>query len=340
MPLTKQTIYAGVDVGGTNIKLGLVDDKASTLAYESIPTLQEEGPAAAAARCAATIERLCIDAGLERSDLAAVGLATPGPMNTEAGVLHAPGNLPAWRDAPVRDMFAEATGRRVTLANDANAAAFGEFWAGAGGRYKSLVLITLGTGVGGGVVLNGPDGPWVLEGAHSAGGEIGHVVIDPSPDAPLNSLGVRGTLEGYCGSYGVRTQLDAILADAAVHSSLRDRLESGEPFTPKMISEEADAGDEVALRIVRQTAYYLAIGVVVNVHLIDPEAVVIGGALTFGGAGSSLGEHFLDEVRRHARERMFENLRDRVTIEFATLGGDAGYLGSAGLARIAAATAL
>ena len=325
--------YAGIDVGGTSIKIGLVDNQAETIAYDSIPTQQEEGPANAAKRCIEVIRKLSQSNGLSNSDLTAAGLATPGPMDIAAGVLQCPGNLPAWHNTPIRDLFADATGLPITFANDANAAAYGEFWAGAGDRFRSLVMFTLGTGVGGGIVLTGDAGPEVIVGEHSVGAELGHIVINSEPDAPLNSLGIRGTLEGYCGSYGVKHQVKAILADKFVKTSLRTRLEAGEEFSPLMVSEEAETGDGVALRVVMDTARYLANGIVSTIHTIDPEAVVIGGSLTFGGAGHPLGEQFLNAVRKHVTAQLIPSIRGKIAIEFAKLGGKAGYIGAAGMAR-------
>lgn len=320
---------AGVDVGGTNMKIGLVDNEGRAVAFVSIPTEQEKGAEDAAGRAAEALERLCSQAGVRRDDVLRVGVATPGPMDVPAGRLHSPGNLPGWRLAPVRDLFAAATGRPVTFANDANAAAWGEFWRGAGAEYHSMVLITLGTGVGGGIVV----GDQLVNGAHSAGGEIGHIIIDARDDAPLNSLEIRGTLEGYCGSYGVVGRAEAALADHFVESSLRHSVTGGEELTPLLIANAAEAGDELAQGVVRDTAKYLAIGVVSCAHMIDPECVAIGGGMTFGGAGHPLGDWFLDEVRNQARARLLNNLRDALVIDFAKLGGDAGFIGAAGLAR-------
>ncbi len=322
-------LFAGVDVGGTSIKIGLVDDTGASLAFDSIPTNQADGAPAAMKRATATLHELAQQAGYEVAQIERVGLATPGPLDLKAGRLLDPGNLRAWHDTPVRQLLEEATGLSVTFANDANAAAYGEFWSGAGERFDSLVMITLGTGVGGGVILDDQ----LVEGAHGVGGEIGHLIINSDDDAPLNSLGIRGTLEGYCGSYGVVGRAEAALADHFLDSSLRDSVADGEHLTPLLIANAAEAGDELATQVVMDTARYLAIGIVTCVHLLDPEAVVLGGAMNFGGAGHPLGERFLSEVRTQAHSRMIKSLIPQVVIEFAKLGGQAGYLGAAGLAR-------
>lgn len=322
----KSPFYVGIDVGGTGVKIGIVDDQGRPVAYRKIPTNQQAGAEDGARRIGQAVWQL-IDEALQSGDITHAGLVTPGPMDLERGVLLKPGNLPAWSNTPIRDLVAEATRLQVTYANDANAAAFGEYWVGAGAGVKNMVLVTLGTGVGGGVITGGK----LLVGAHGVGGECGHLVIDPREDAPNNSLGVRGTLEGYCGSYGVvarmREALEANLAESELRNLTSDDL------TPLAIANAAEADDPLAMQVVLDTAKYLAIGLTNLIHTVDPELVVIGGAMTFGGAGHVLGERFLAEVRSETRARIFENLRSAVPIEFAKLGGDAGFIGAAGLAR-------
>jgi glucokinase len=187
----------------------------------------------------------------------------------------------------------------------------------------------MGTGIGGGIVVDN----MLIEGVHSCGGELGHIVIDCRPDAPENSLGLRGTVEGYCGAYAVIRRTKEALATGAA-SSLRRRVDAGEELTPLMLTEEAERGDKVASDLIMETARYMAAGVVSAVHTIDPESVVIGGAMTFGGSGHPLGEQFMATLREEARKRMISTCRE-VHIDFAVLGSDAGYVGAAGLARSA-----
>ena len=329
MTASPKPLYAGIDIGGTNIKIGLVDDGAQTLGFESIPTRQDEGPLAAAKRVAETLDTLAKAVGMSLKDIAAAGLVSPGPMDIPNGMLLCPGNLRAWHNTPLREMYEKELGLPVTYQNDANAAAYGEYWGGAGQRFDSLIMFTLGTGVGGGIIL----GDDVITGEHSCGAELGHVIIDWSDDAPLNSLGSRGTLEGFCGSYGVVHRANRIMADPFVETSLRDSIEGGEALTPLLVANAAESGDQVALQIVLDTARYLAIGIVTSIHTIDPQAVVIGGSMTFGGAGHPLGERFLKEIRERVEARLIPSLYGLITIEFAELGGKAGYIGAAGLAR-------
>ncbi len=333
MPDSNQPFFAAVDVGGTAIKLGLVDAEANSHAYDSIPTDQDDGAENAAKRSAEAIHKMVAEAGLDLANLKGVGLATPGPMDIPGGMLHCPGNLPAWHNEPIRKHYEDAFKLPVAFDNDANAAAYGEYWAGAGKELNSMVLFTLGTGVGAGIILRDKDGnPQIIHGEHSCGGELGHIIIDASDDAPLNSLGVRGTLEGFCGSYGVVARANAKLADEFVETSLRDSVEGGEKLTPLLVANAAEAGDEVAMQIVLETAKYLSLGVVSAIHSIDPEGIVIAGNMTFGGAGHPLGEKFLAELQEQTNARLFPNLRGKISINFAKLGGKAGYMGAAGIA--------
>jgi glucokinase len=322
-------LFAGFDVGGTNIKIGVVDDQGRSLAYTSVITDEEHGPGDAAKRMADGLSKLISKHGIDKCEIVRAGLATPGPMDIPAGMLLHPGNLPHWHDAPIRDLVSNACGLPVTFANDANAAAYGEFWRGAGRNFHSMVLFTLGTGIGGGIVV----GDLLIEGAHSCGGELGHLIIDCSDDAPLDTLGNRGSLESFCGSYAVLSRT-LLALNSGRKSSLRNRIGAGEELTPRMIAAEAESGDELSWDIIRETARYMAIGIVTSVHAIDPESVVLGGGMNFGGAGHPLGEKFLGVIRTEAKKRMIAALADKVSIDFAQLESDAGYIGAAGLARL------
>ena len=147
----RSPLFLGIDMGGTNIKIGLVDDEGRTLGYRSIPTQPDDGPAAAVDRCGAASAEIFAESGAEQAELKYVGLATPGPIDIEAGTITGAGQLPTWWNFPLVERLAATCQAPVRFANDANAAAFGEYWKGAGEKFKSMVLYTLGTGVGGGL---------------------------------------------------------------------------------------------------------------------------------------------------------------------------------------------
>ena len=196
----QKPFFIGLDVGGTNIKIGITDDAGQTLAYHSIPTEQDRGAEDACVRMAAVVKKLLAENSISIKDVAHAGIATPGPMNIAKGMILRPGNLPGWWDFPIRGRVSHHLGLPVAFANDANAAAYGEFWSGAGKQYHSLVLLTLGTGVGGGIII----GDTLVEGEHSCGSECGHILVNPAgADAPIDSLGNRGSLESYCNATAV-----------------------------------------------------------------------------------------------------------------------------------------
>jgi glucokinase len=321
--------FVGIDVGGTNIKMGLIDFVGHTLAYHSMKTEEGKGAEDACRRIGAAFPELVKEAGVAKGDVVRAGLATPGPMDIPTGMILRPGNLPGWWDFPVRDRVSHHLGVPVTFANDANAAAYGEYWRGAGTNVHSMVLLTLGTGIGGGIIV----GDTLIEGAHSCGSECGHILVNPADDAPMDSLGKRGSLEAHANASAVVARTVAAL-NAGQRSSLAMARESGQKLTPRMIAEHAADGDELARHVIMETAYWLAIGIVSLVHTIDPDAVVLGGAMTFGGQDSPLGREFIQRIRDEVQPRLLEPLRDKVAIEFASLGGDAGYIGAAGLARL------
>lgn len=330
--------FWGIDVGGTNIKLGLVDDNGQTLAYARVSTEENRGPQAAVDRMVAKLKDLQSELNADvAAKIVRIGLGTPGSMDLSAGMLVEPPNLPNWWHFPIRDAVAQATGLPVSFINDANAAAYGEFWLGAGRSHPSMILLTLGTGVGGGIIIDGH----LVNGVNSFGSECGHILVDSAEDARLCVWGGgRGQLEAYASASGVvertRDRLRAGGPEAAA-SRLGGLLGGSDTeLTARKVYEEAEQGDALALEIIDETAWWLGIGITTFVHTLDPGLVVLGGAMDFGGPDSPVGIRFLKGIREEFHRRTFENVYVGTTIDFATLGGDAGYLGAAGYARQAA----
>jgi glucokinase len=320
--------YVGVDVGGTNIKIGVVDDDGQPLSWTSIATEAERGPQDAVGRITRAMEKAIGAAGIKLELIARVGLGTPGTIDVQRGVLISAGNLPKWGDFAIRDALAAECGLPVTYANDARSAAYGEYWTGSGRVLHSMVLFTLGTGVGGGIVI----GDLLVEGENSAGSELGHLIIDYRDDARMCSCGQRGHVEAYASAHSVVKRTQELL-ESQRPSSLRARIAGGEELTALMIDEEAERGDALSLEIVLETARYLGIGIVSAMHAVDPNGVVIGGAMTFGEHETNTGRKFLERVKQEVKARALPTLAERTTIDFARLGGDAGFIGAAGLAR-------
>lgn len=323
--------FIGIDVGGTSIKLGLVDDQGNTLGWTSIPTEVEQGPDAAVQRMAKAVGEVIDQAGIQATHLKAIGLATPGTMDIPRGMFLQPVNLPGWDNFPVRDRVADATGKPVAFVNDANAAAYGEFWIGGGAEYHSMILLTLGTGVGGGIII----GDLNVEGEHSHGSEVGHIIIDCNEDARVCSCNQTGHLEAYASATAVVKRAREAL-DAGRESSVRARLEKGDELTAKLLHEEAEAGDDFALEVILETARYLGIGITTLMHTVDPNAVILGGAMTFGENDNPIGQKFLARVQEEVRRRAFPAPAENTVIDYAQIGAFAGYIGAAGIARLMA----
>ncbi len=326
---SSRPLYAGVDLGGTNIKAALVDDKGRVLAFHTEQTHADRGPEDAARRMGQAVSILARSVGIATTDIAAVGVGSPGPLDLSAGTIVRAGNLVGWDNFPLRDRVAAQCGLPVTFANDANAAAYGEFWVGSARDFNSLVLLTLGTGVGGGIII----GDTNVEGAHSHGSECGHMIVDPSDSARMCPCGQPGHLEAYASAKSLIARAGEAIAGGGT-GSLAQAVAAGDPLTPILIGREAAAGDRLATELVMETARWLGIGIVTLLHTIDPAAVMIGGAMTFGGETAPVGNAFIARIREEVGRRAFPTLAAKTVIGYASLGGDAGAIGAAGLARL------
>lgn len=299
------------------------------MAYEAIPTREAEGAPAAMQRIAQTVTETENRLGVS-NQTRAIGLGAPGPMDLPKGLLVAPPQLPSWWGFRIVDSLTKLLGRPIYFLNDANAAAFGEFWIGTGRNSDSMILLTLGTGVGGGIIVDGE----LVNGINSFGSECGHILVDPSATARLCAWGGgRGQLEAYASASGVVCRTRDRLTDGA-QSSLSGLLGGTDSeLTARKVYEAAQQGDALALEIVDETARWLGIGVTSLVHALDPGVVTLGGAMNFGGSGCPIGDRFLSGIINEFKRRTFENVFAGTSIAFATLGADAGYLGLAGYAK-------
>jgi len=315
--------YVGLDVGGTTMKAAVVDDTGHPATAVSIPTEPHLGQERGLETMCETIRRAVAAANLTMGDIAAIGVATPGTMDIAAGLILDPPNLKPWRDVPVRDHIEKVFGLPTAFQNDANAAAFGEYWVGAGRAVPSMVLFTLGTGVGGGIIID----DHVLEGRHSHGGELGHTRI-AWKGGRLCGCGQLGCLEAYASATSVVQRTEEALASAKTPSILSEaRTTPNTPLTARMIFDAAKAGDALAQEIVRDTAYFLAVGATNVMHTIDPDMVV------FGGGMIAAGDEFLQQIRDFVKEIAFPVPAERTEIRYAQLGSDAGFIGAAACGR-------
>ncbi len=317
--------FLGLDLGGTYIKAGVVDEDANILSKVSVDTEREGGVDVVISRMCRAGELAIEEAGLVKKDIDAIGIGSPGTLNHKKGIVIAPPNLPDWRDVPLRDRISEYFSIPTTLENDANAAAWGEFWAGAGKEVNSLVMLTLGTGIGGGIIIDGK----IHRGAHDVAAEIGHMIINY--EGRPCACGQVGCVEAYASAMNMaKIAEERLKAGEGKDSALRGLLENGELIDSKIIQEYMVRGDEFAEEIWDQTCKYLAVISVSLANLIDPEMIVYAGGMA--KAGSVL----IDRIRYHFNKIRSEAFREaRTKLVLAQLGADAGVVGAAGAAKLA-----
>lgn len=310
-------IAVGIDLGGTNLKVGLVTCDGRMIASRTATTPQ--GPDAALDLIGSEVCELLRTAGVQRTAIIGVGIGTPGPLSPSRGVIFNCANLPGWIDVPIRDRLAALLGWPVVLDNDGNMAGFGEYWVGAGGRSGDMVALTLGTGVGCGIVIDGR----ILHGHHENAAETGHMIVErngrPCP------CGQRGCLEQYSSASAlVRRAVEDLAAGASSH--LRTRVADIARITARDVAEAARVGDALATRLWRDACEYLAIACVNLQHLINPATIVLGGGL------AEAGDLLLTPVREAFSRHRWTLTDDFPRITRATLGYDAGTIGAAGWA--------
>jgi glucokinase len=314
-------LYLGLDLGGTNIKAGVVDGRGEIVGQVEIPSGSTPDGIITnlvrAAHSAVSVAAITID------KIEAIGIVAPGQLNLKTGVVLRSANLPDWVDVPLRQRLQDALGRPTVLENDANAAAYGEYWAGAGrgSNIKELVLFTLGTGVGGGVITGGR----VIQGHQSFAAELGHMII--VPDGELCGCGQRGCLEVYASASRTGHRATKLLQTTDRTSTLRKKLADNGEVTSADVANHAAAGDALALEVWNLTCKYLAIAIINAVHFMDPEMIVLAGGMV------KAGPFLLDNVKEHVRQMYWRLVPLDCVIALSALGNDAGMIGAAGVAR-------
>ena len=309
----KGEAYLGIDIGGTNVKMALVSPAGTVLTRGLIETAVERGPEDVFKRIALAVPSLLT--GGRR--LVAAGVGCAGLIDAGKGVLLTSPNFPDWREVPIRRIAGRVFGVQTVVDNDANAAAYGEYRAGAGRGYKNVICITLGTGVGGGIISDGR----VLRGGHNYAGEIGHVGINM--DGPLCKCGNRGCLEAYIGKRALVRSARAKLKTSG--GRILGRLSSRQlrSLTPRMIQEAAWQGDRTARAVFDEAADYLGSGIAALVNLLNPDVVAIGGGVS--------GAFELLEVRlkKVVQTRAYDEAAAVVKICRTELGNDSSTVGAA-----------
>ncbi len=313
--------FVGIDLGGTNIKTGIMDSDAKVIAKASRPTDAERGPDAVLRSMADAALDLIKDAGFSKDDIKAIGVGSPGPINFEKGTIVNAPNLKGWSNTPVCKTIEELTGIKTYLENDANAAALGEFWAGAGQSkvVKNLVMLTLGTGIGSGIIIDGK----MLRGAHGMGGEGGHIIVEAG--GRLCGCEQRGCIEAYASASSCGRIAEEKLGEYP-GSSLVGVFERNGAITSKDVFDAAKAGDIFGLRMAQDTADYLAAACLTFARLFDPQMIVFAGGMIFAG------DFLFDMIRESVEKGNWKVAPVQMEIVAAELGNDAGFIGAAATA--------
>jgi glucokinase len=304
-----------IDIGGTKLAAGIVDPEGRILARGEVPTQAAEGLEPVLGRIVGLGRDLLSSPAAAKAGVERIGVGCAGPVDLQAGLVFNPPNLPGWIRVPLVERIQQALGLPTVLENDANAAALGEYRYGAGMGARSIVYMTVSTGIGGGIVLDGK----VWHGLKDAAGEVGHMTV--CPDGPVCGCGNRGCLEAMASGPNIaRRAQEAIVAGRATGLSQMIHPTSAD------VVRLAKEGDAVAHEVWANAVRYLGIGVAAVITILAPERVIIGGGVS--RAGDFLFEPLRAEVRRRVKLVPVES----VPILPATLGPDVGILGAAAIA--------
>lgn len=299
----------GVDVGGTTIKMGFFETNGKLLDKWEIKTDTTNGGDNILSDIAKSIDNKLAQEGISKSDVQGIGVGVPGPVNSKGVVLKCV-NL-GWGVFNVEEALSNLTGLMVKAGNDANVAALGEMWQGAGKGSEDMIMVTLGTGVGGGIIVDGK----VIAGANGAGGEIGHITVNEDEIEACN-CGQYGCLEQYASATGIVRMAKRKLAKTDAQTSLT----SVEELSAKAIFDEAKNGDAVAVELVEELGKILG-GALSNIAVVtNPEVIVIGGGV------SKAGQILIDTIQKHFTESVFHACKETRFV-LAGLGNDAGMYG-------------
>ena len=299
----------GVDVGGTTVKIAFFDREGTLLSKWEIPTNTENGGEKILPDIAASVKAYLAKEQIPQEKIIGLGIGVPGPVD-DSGLVNKCHNL-GWGVFNIHEELGKLTGMRVVAGNDASVAALGECWKGGGSGCQNMVLVTLGTGVGGGIVVGGK----VINGAHGAGGEIGHMVLNRD-ETEMCTCGKRGCVEQYCSATGIVRLMKKYLAESDRASVLR-----GKKFTCKDVFDAAENGDIPAIEVLEQVYAYLGEFLAGVCCVVDPEAVVLGGGV------SKAGQPLVEGAQRYFEHYCFHACED-TRFALATLGNDAGAYGA------------
>lgn len=304
----------GVDLGGTTVKIAFFEETGKIVSKWEIPTVTANGGSQILPDIAASIREYLEQNDIAQTDLLGIGIGVPGPVNSK-GIVNRCVNL-GWGVFDINEELSRLTGLPVKAGNDANVAALGEFWKGGGKDFNNMVFVTLGTGVGGGIVIEGQ----LLHGAHGSGAEIGHMVLNRDETA-VCGCGKRGCVEQYCSASGIVRMAKLELENSDEDSTLRTQ----EKFTCKDVFDAARDGDKLALTVLDRFYAYMGEFLANVCNVVNPEVVVLGGGV------SKAGSVLLDGLRPYFHKYVF-HAASNVEFALAVLGNDAGAYGAFKLA--------
>ncbi len=308
--------YVGIDLGGTNVKAGVVTPDGRVVGRDHRPTEVDAGQDHSVGRIVESARAAVEQSGLRPSHISGIGIGSPGPVDPYTGTVLSPVNFPTWGSVPLLEILtSEFGGVTGALDNDANVLAYGENWLGAGRDTQNFLCITLGTGVGGGVVCEGR----LLHGSDGNAAEVGHISIDYN--GPRCACGGVGCLELYCSATALSKRTAAAMDAESPKTTL-----SRDDLSARSIAEAADSGDEFSRRMYDETGFFLGMGICSAVSLFNSEIVAIGGGM------AAAGDLIFGPTRRTFEEYGFPSLRRRLKIEPVRLGDDSAILGAAKLA--------
>lgn len=312
----------GVDLGGTSVKLAFIQEDGEILHKWEIPTDKSEQGKNILPDIAESIQRKMDELGETKERLIGIGMGAPGAVDKEKGIIYEAVNLGWPKNYPIVKLLSDLSGLPVEIDNDANCAALGEMWKGAGNGAKNIACVTLGTGVGGGIIVNGD----IVQGVKGAAGEIGHITIIPEGGAPCN-CGKTGCLETVASATGiVRIAKDTIIQYEG-ESSLKDLYISKGSIEAKDVFDCMNQGDTLSASIIEQIMLHLGL-VLANIgNVLNPEKIVIGGGV------SKAGDLLLNPLQKYFNQFAYSAVSASTELAIATLGNDAGILGAAWLAK-------
>ena len=311
-------VAIGVDIGGTSVKLGVVDGAGKLLMRDNFSTKELKGRKAMIKKLVECIQALVKQAEAKGMKVRGVGVGAPGPIEVEKGFVYFFPNIPGWKNTPFKQLLEKRLKMPVRIDNDANAMALGEYLFGAGKGADSLVALTLGTGIGGGIVMNGK----LFHGHTYSAAEMGHMVINEK--GPLCACGNRGCVETYVGNGYFAAEVKRRL-NAGAKSILSQWIKKGEVLTPLLVKQAAWKGDDFSKKMWEETAEHLATALAALVNILNPERIVIG-----GGISQQAGVLFKPLIRALNRKAFPIAVRS-VKVVPAKLGADAGLIGAAAL---------